>query len=352
MNWSAIDWNALERLRAAFLAGNAGEADYWQSESDLASYDATFAQRIGWKWDYVLAELARRGWSPAPGPLLDWGCGSGIAHRAFLDHFGTAGVSELRLWDRSLLAMRFAERRAKEKYPGLQVTPAPGGPCSQSASPALPPSAINHQLSTVLISHVLTELQPGQVEALADFAASATSVLWVEPGTYEASLTLIAVRERLRGRLNVVAPCTHQEQCGILAPGNERHWCHHFAAPPPEVFTDGNWARFGELAGVDLRSLPLSFLVLDRRPAATLPAGATRVIGRPRLYKPHALLLGCDAAGVTEKRVTKRRLPDAYRQAKRGEHDPLQLWRCEGDEVVEAAPLHTDPEASQPGERS
>src|SRR5215471_9340078 len=128
MNWSAIDWNALERLRAAFLAGNAGETDYWQNESDLASYDATFAQRIGWKWDYVLAELARRGWSPAAGPLLDWGCGSGIAHRAFLDHFGSEGVTELRLWDRSALALRFAERRAREKHPGLQVTPAPGAP--------------------------------------------------------------------------------------------------------------------------------------------------------------------------------------------------------------------------------
>ena len=47
MDWLAIDWKALERLRAAFLAGTAGANDYWHSESDLASYDATFAQRIG-----------------------------------------------------------------------------------------------------------------------------------------------------------------------------------------------------------------------------------------------------------------------------------------------------------------
>ena len=46
--------------------------------------------------------------------------GSGIAHRAFLDHFGASGVSELRFWDRSPLAMRFAEGRAKAKYPGLK----------------------------------------------------------------------------------------------------------------------------------------------------------------------------------------------------------------------------------------
>jgi ribosomal protein RSM22 (predicted rRNA methylase) len=344
MNWDTIDWKALERLRAAFLAGTAGGSDYWQGESDLASYDATFAQRIGWKWDYVLAELQRRDWSPAPGALLDWGCGSGIAHRAFLDHFGAAAVSELRLWDRSPLAVRFAGRRAREKYPGLKLAAGIGAPISD---PACFKSQLQHagaetgapQDQTLLISHVLTELQPAQVEALADFAASFASVLWVEPGTFEASLTLIAVRKRLRAKFNIIAPCTHQAQCGILAPGNEQHWCHHFASPPPEVFTDGNWTKFGELAGVDLRSLPLSFLVLDRRPAPALPTGVVRVIGRPRLHKPHALLLGCDESGVTEKQLTKRRSPEIFRQLKRGDCDPLQLWRCEGGEIVEARPL-------------
>ena len=100
MNRDEIDWSALEKLRAAFLAGTAGATDYWQSETDLANYDATLAQRIGWKWDYVLAELSRRGWLPPGGELLDWGCGSGIAGRAFLDHFGTKSQTRLHLWDR------------------------------------------------------------------------------------------------------------------------------------------------------------------------------------------------------------------------------------------------------------
>jgi ribosomal protein RSM22 (predicted rRNA methylase) len=322
MDWSTIDWKALERLRTAFLAGTAGENDYWRSESDLASYDATFAQRIGWKWDYVLTELRRRGWNPSPGPLVDWGCGSGIAHRAFLDHFGTGAVSELRLWDRSSMAMRFAETRVSKRFPKLPVRVASSGV----------PEIAN---TTVLISHVLTELRPDQVEALADLTATAATVIWVEPGTYEASLTLIAIRERLHPSLNVVAPCTHQARCGILQPQNERHWCHHFAKPPPGVFTDGNWARFASLIGVDLRDLPLSFLVLDRRPAADLPSGATRMIGHPRLYKPHALLLGCDASGVSEKKLTKRTLPGPYRDFKRGDVPPLQNWRCEGSEIVD-----------------
>lgn len=325
MKLDEIDWKALERLRSAFLAGTAGDNDYWRSESDLASYDATFAQRIGWKWDYVLAELKRRGWLPGPGTLMDWGCGSGIAHRALLDFFGTDPFSDLLLWDRSPLAMRFAERRASQKYLGLKVATSHRAPASNPSN------------STLLLSHVLTELQPAEVEALADFAATAASVIWVEPGTHEASRILISVRERLRDRLNVIAPCTHQSQCGMLTVGNENHWCHHFAPPPPEIFMDGQWAKFGELAGVDLRSLPLSFLVMDRRPAPVLPAGATRVIGHPRIQKPYALLFGCNESGVSEKRLTKRAHPEKFRELKRGDSDSLQVWRCEGDEIVESA---------------
>ncbi len=60
---------------------------------------------------------------------------------------------------------------------------------------------------------------------------------------------------------------------------------------------DGNWARFAKIAGVDLRSLPLSYLVLDKR--SVTETAEVRVIGRPRVYKAHALLLGCDATGST-----------------------------------------------------
>ena len=326
MNWKAIDWSSLERLRAAFLSGTAGTTDYWQRESDLASYDATFAQRIGWKWDYVLAELARRGWRPPGGELLDWGCGSGIAGRAFLDHFGTDSASRLQLWDRSPLATQYAASRARQKHPNLAVA-----------------TGITGSPATLLISHVLTELTPQQAEALADFATNASSVLWVEPGTYEASLRLIAIRERLRDRFNVIAPCTHQARCGILAPGNDRHWCHHFASPPPAVFTDGNWARFAKTAGIDLRDLPLSFLVLDKRPPPPLPEGATRVIGHPRVYKAHALLLGCAAGGVRECRLTKRALPEEFRRLNKGKADVLQSWRCEAAEILEVKSMFTPP---------
>lgn len=323
MEWSEIDWDALARLRMRFLEGSAGAEDYWRSAHDLACYDLTFAQRIGWKWDFVLRELARRGWRPPAGALLDWGCGSGVAGRAFLDQFRPETVDRLLLWDRSPRAVEFAARRARERFPFLAVAPA-------SAAPA--------QGDVLLLSHVLTELDSGQLSTLLETTVRpAASVLWVEPGTYEASRQLGRIRDDLRNAFHVVAPCPHREACPVFGPGNDSHWCHHFAPPPPAVFTDGNWARFAELAGVDLRSLPLSFLVLDKRPVPMPAAGSVRVLGRPRVYKAHALLLGCGAEGLFERRLSKRHLPSVFRSLKKGGAESLQVWTTEGEEIVAIA---------------
>ena len=324
MDWDAVDWTALERLRQGFLSGMAGRHDYWHAEGDLEAYDQTFGRRIAWKWDHVLADLSRLGWQPSAGEVLDWGCGSGVAGRAFLRHFGPAVASVLRLHDASRRAVRFAEKRVREEFPGLKVECVmPGG------GPAT---------GLWLISHVITELTRAEIDALVLGLAQATAVIWVEPGTFDASRALIAVRERLVSQFRVVAPCTHQAMCGMLAAGNERHWCHHFAASPPEVFMDGNWARFGRLAGIDLRSLPLSYLVLDRRGAPALPAGAVRIIGRPRVQKAWAMIFGCDAAGIRERRLMKRRLPEEFRAIKREDFDTLQAWECDGVDVVRVRP--------------
>lgn len=340
MNFAEIDWRALERLRSVFLTGTASPADYWRDERDLASYDATFAQRIGWKWDHVLGELRRRGWTPPHGQLLDWGCGSGIAARAYLDFFDAEAVSELWLWDRSALAMTFAARRASQKYPGLPVHAGlPGGDAALPSTSMLPANG------TLLVSHLLTELDAAQLDALLALADDAACVLWVEPGAHEASRALGAVRERLRGRFRLIAPCPHQGACGLLDPGQERHWCHHFAESPPEVFTDGDWARFAGIAGIDLRSLPLSYLVLDRREdaAPVLPDNAARLIGRPRIYKPYARIFACDASGVRDRDLSKRAFPDLYRLMKKGAGPSLlEFDEAEGGRVAAVHSLESE----------
>jgi hypothetical protein len=124
-------------------------------------------------------------------------------------------------------------------------------------------------------------------------------------------------------------------------------WRHHFASPPTEVFTDGGWVRFGRIAGIDLRALPLSFLVLDRRsdvvaaatPAAPPESQPVRIIGRARMYKAYAMLLGCDHSGIAERRLMKRHCPEMFRLLKREDVQPLQLWRLDGCDVLEARGL-------------
>src|SRR3954463_3494872 len=122
MTWNEIDWTALDRLRAGFLDGAAASGPYWQNLSDLASYDFTYGERIGWKWDAIIAELKLRNWRPPSGvSVLDWGCGSGIAGRRILAAFGAGNFSSLRLWDHSPLACDFAAEAALRKFPSLDV---------------------------------------------------------------------------------------------------------------------------------------------------------------------------------------------------------------------------------------
>lgn len=326
MNLTALDWTALDRLRETFLRGQPAGPAYWRSASDLASYDATFGERIGWKWDAVLRELKLRGWSPPRGPLLDFGCGSGIAGRRVVAAFGAARFTRLTVHDRSGLAEEFARASARTEFPGLVVDRAEPG---QMAG--------GEPLGTLVVSHVLNELPAPQRRHLLALAARAAAVIWVEPGTYADSHELVAVREELRERFTVIAPCTHRAACGLLAPGNERHWCHHFAAPPPGIFADSDWTRFAQRAGIDLRSLPYSFLVLGSKsePSAEVSPGppVSRLLGAARHYKGFAKAFSCDGSGVRELMLQKRDVPKVLKTLADLDRPALFAWETEGNRV-------------------
>ncbi len=320
--WETLDWTTLTRLRDGFLSGVGATGVYWQSRADLANYDLTFAQRIAWKWDAVLAELKLRGWTPPPGEVLDWGCGSGVAGRCVLREFGTENVTALRLFDRASLAMDFAAARAKAVFPQLTVTS------------GVPESG---RIGLLLVSHVLNELAEPEREVLLQLASRADAVLWVEPGTHADSRALGAMRERLRAEFEVIAPCTHAEVCGVLTEGNERHWCHNFAAPPTGIMADSNWVRFAQRMGIDLRSLPYSFLVLERKGLRTEGqrfTGWARVVGTTRVYKGFARLFCCEATGVRDLTLQKRDAPELFKRLKDEETVLLAKGAVEGEKLA------------------
>ncbi|MBI5771104.1 MAG: hypothetical protein HZA93_25235 [Verrucomicrobia bacterium] len=335
MNWETLDWEALDRLREQFLRGQPA-GPYWTSPADLASYDATYAERIGWKWDHVLRELRLRSWQPTSRTVFDWGCGSGIASRRVLSFFGAENFDSLTVWDHSPLACDFAIEAAQRAFPALKI---------DQATPGFLTSP--EPLGLLLVSHVLTEVTPDQLAALIALVDRAEAVLWVEPGTHETSRELGAIRDDLRGEFRMVAPCTHQHSCPMLRPDAARHWCHHFAPPPAEIFSNPDWVKFGQRAGIDLRSLPYSFLALERCRATDgdgaheppLPPDFARVIGRPEHFKPYARVLSCDASGLAELELPKRADPALYKQLERTKAPLIYRWTLNGDKITAGAPL-------------
>ncbi|MEZ6015480.1 MAG: small ribosomal subunit Rsm22 family protein [Planctomycetota bacterium] len=270
---------------------------YWDFERDLELYDSTFAQRIGWKWRAALSELAERGFVAPGGKVLDYGCGTGIAAREWLA--GGLGASKhVQLWDREGLARSFAAKQVRAEHPGAKVT-----------SLQRPPSPNDLEGNEVLlVSHVLDELGEGHVMELLTVARRAGAVIWVEPGSRITSRRLSEVRDALLDEFDVVAPCTHSAQCGALRGDAERTWCHFFGEPAQEAFIDGRWAEFGRELGIDMRSLPYSYIALTRRVGAT-PApdlGGARLLGRPRVQRGRALIDTCEAVGVREEMLLQR----------------------------------------------
>jgi hypothetical protein len=324
MTWKELDWAALDRLRDGFLSGQAAQGAYWQSATDLASYDFTYGERIGWKWDHVLRELRLRGWRPASRQVLDWGCGSGVAGRRVIDFFGAEHFDSLALWDHSAAACDYAADAATRAFPSLRIA---------SATPGF--LHTNDPIGLLVISHVLNELSPDDLASLRMLALRAQEILWVEPGTHAVSRQLGRLRDELQNPFHLVAPCTHQHPCPMFAPGNERHWCHFFAPPPAEIFADSNWVKFGQRAGIDLRSLPYCFIALDRTARAEPPPrpDLSHIIGRPEHFKPYARWLNCDAAGLAELELPKRADSALFKQLERTKAPLVYSWQRGGNKV-------------------
>lgn len=316
-HWRPHELKLLAGLRARFLDGTAGDADYWKSADELALYDEVFAARIGWKIDAALRGLHRIGWSPRSTRIVDWGCGTGVATRRVRAEW--PDIREVGLHDRSPAAVRFARERIAEQGPDVSFT-----------TPEV------DRATLLVVSHVLNELSSEAEAELVELILAAGEVIWVDAGTHAASRRLIAVREKILAANDpsaVVAPCTHTARCGMLVPENARHWCHHFAEPPSEVFQDARWAELSRELGIDLRALPYSHLVLTRHTAPDL-ARAERIVGIPREAKGFTRVLSCAPEGVRELMLQKRDAPALFKElAKNNEYRPYR-WQLERGKIL------------------
>jgi hypothetical protein len=313
-----IDWAGLRMLRTCFLEQSFPESGYWSSRKLLEDYDRTFAQRIGWKWDAVFEELKTRGWTPPVARLTDWGCGSGIASRKFLEHFGEQSVEDVSLWDSSSLAMEYTESELAKNTPKVAVRQARQAPYKKPG--------------VLLLSHVVNELDADGVDYLVKLASHADAVIWVEPGTHAESRRLAAIRDRLCKRLQPVAPCTHAEPCPVLLPENERHWCHHFTRPPMAVHQSPEWSAFTRELKIDLGTVPYSFLVMTSR-AYTPPDEYVRVVGHPRVFKGFCNLLCCNKSGLHDWSLPQKVDKSLYKEVKKEKYFPMLCCEVHNERI-------------------
>ncbi len=341
MNFEELDWEVLDRLRAGFLRGDLTHGPYWKSAIDLSHYDQTYGERIGWKWDHVLRELDLRGWRPRARKIFDWGCGSGIAARRVIRWLGADNIAGVTLHDHAPVAASFAADRVRAEFPGLSVT--------ASASSA----ATDATDTLLIISHVLNELPAPALAELRSMISQAAEVIWVENGQHAVSRELGRLRDELRADFTVIAPCTHPLGCPMFAPENERHWCHFFAPPPSEIFADSGWVRFGHRAGIDLRSLPYSFIALSRDPCIqVLDTTLSRIIGRPEFFKPQARWLNCDETGLHTLELPKRSDPALYKKLERTTAPLVYRWTRTGQKVATGVPAGEPERGAGTGEPS
>ncbi|MBI1859936.1 MAG: hypothetical protein HYR96_03340 [Deltaproteobacteria bacterium] len=279
---TAKEIKQLKELREILLNGDLTR-DYWSPER-LRLYHVTLGERIGWKWDSVLRELEALGvqW---PRHVIDWGCGSGVASVRVTRAVG--GPISHQAFDRNPLCE--AMTRENLRAAATNVTFETG--------------ALKWDGALVVLSHVISELTPVALQSLVKDLKRTAMVIWVEPGEKRSSERLLGVREELRGHFSVVAPCTHQKACPLA--GQSSAWCHQFAEVPSIAFQDRAWSEWAKWLGIDLRSLPVSYLVLGAEGGAS----GARVIGRPRLRGGHALVTSCGAEGLKLDTVTKADKP-------------------------------------------
>ncbi|TFE70270.1 methyltransferase [Methylacidiphilum sp. Yel] len=323
----------LEKLRNIFLSQEKYTQPYWKSEAELSVYDKVFGERIRWKWQSVLRELSLLEWIPTKSHVIDWGCGSGIAARTF---YGWALKNNFQLlscffWDYSSLAMRYAQAAFCREFSNI--------PTKELTLSQIPKPFI------LLLSHVIGELTEKYMDEMLTIAKKAEAILWVEPAKKEYSKKIIELREVLKEKFWMVAPCLHQQKCQML--DQEKNWCHFFASVPRYVFHSSFWSQIQNLLGIDLRSVAYSYLVMDSRKTKMEYGNLFRIIGTVRNYKAYSELLCCSAAGELQpKRYLHRYNPWLSKSIKKGA-EISTLAKSNGENPPMCAPFEKSQNKSE-----
>ena len=319
--FSPNSWEKLKLLRDIFLNPKKSAAgDYWSSKELLEIYDHSFARRIFWKWEHALETISE---IPEIDCLWDWGCGSGAATEAILNRFPEFSA-DLFFSDRSPLAQEYCREKISSQY---SVEIAKTEPLNRKYG--------------IIISHVLNEVE-SMPPALMAAIDRAEFVFCLESGTPSASQNCINLRERIRKRFQIMAPCPHQNRCPLFndkTPKNpNQHWCHFFSFPPNTVHQSAFWSKFSQELGIDLRRISYSYFFAKKYCSEddlerSEDGQFHRIIGLPRIYKAHAKILDCSSDGLLECTLNKRQDSELFKSLKKSKFDSWQNWKIEKGKI-------------------
>jgi ribosomal protein RSM22 (predicted rRNA methylase) len=305
------------------------------SHVSLAAYIATRVPATFASNTAVQAALAAAMPDFAPTSLLDIGAGPGVASWAALNAHTSLQHVTLCEQDKNFaeLAMKL---NAQSAVPQLQSSDV------ILKSEATLSSEVSADL--VVVSYMLAELPLASMASMAArlMARASQILILIEPGTPQGFARLKVMRDVLqRQGVYVVAPCTHQEQCPMVArpPQSFGQLPQQVGgADTPSLSSAGGGARRAE--GDDLATdwchfktrlqrsrehmhakggtVPFedeafSYLILSRQIQAQ---SAARIIAPPTASKHDVTLRLCDATGLRNESIASRNKP-TYKRAQK-----------------------------------
>lgn len=162
----------------------------------------------------------------------------------------------------------------------------------------------------VTLAYVLDELPIDAVASITQklWAMTADTIIIIEPGTPAGWQRIVTARQALiAAGANLIAPCTHQQDCPIVSPD----WCH-FSRRVARSRVHRQ-VKNGDVPWEDEKYI---FIAASRQKVAL--SGA-RVLSPPRLASGMARIKLCRTDGVAEETTISRRDGEVFKAARRAD---------------------------------
>ncbi len=276
------------RISDTYRAG--GTSSGVRDEDDVAAYlfarlPATFAAV-----DAALSELQSLKPDFLPTSVLDIGCGPGTALFAALERFpGITSLSGLDANERFLVAAQDMMNRTG--YAASKEIEFRRGDFRKAIKP-------DERADLVIMAYALAETPEALAESVASqlFAATRQALVLVEPGSTAGFGRIRLAREALvKAGAHILAPCTHQARCPIIAPD----WCHFSVR-----LARSREHQRAKSATVPYEDEKFSYLVALRDPVKAHPA--SRIIAPAHVGKGETAFKICNETGIEIRHISRR----------------------------------------------